>query len=195
MEAAFLYTLCDTVVRKNRPHLQSHPFYDGINISLSHPGFMYATDFSVETPALTTLEADGCQLARWYESIGNFSNYLKGRPQMKQLDISCSFSDPMNNAVPSDLISSVAHHKSSLKKLKFWIKLENLSDWAFLRESSLQDLRLEDYKFENVEQNEWIRQVMSNLPNSIEKLYLRGASLKGGQKKMQKFPTEPLKIE
>ena len=191
VDAVFLHDLCDTVVRKNRHHLESHPFYDAINLSL--PGSIYVTDFNFETPALIAVEADDYQLEP-FESVLNLSYYLKRRPRIEQLDISCPFYDPMHNIVLSELMSAVAHHKMSLKKLKFWIRLEALSDWVFLRESSLQDLRLEDNRCENVEENGWIRQVMSNLPNSVEKLYLRGALLKRGEEEQQSL-TEPLKIE
>ena len=93
----------------------------------------------------------------------------------------------------SQLIDSVACHGSSLKKLKLQLSIGNLTDWVFLRDSNIRDLRLVDYRTD-AKENEWIRLVMTNLPNSIEKLYLRGDLCEWVQKR-QKVWTQPFNIK
>ena len=93
----------------------------------------------------------------------------------------------------SHLIISVAYHGSSLKKLNLQISIENLTDWVFLRDSNIRDLRLVDYRTD-AKENEWIRLVMTNLPNSTEKLYLKGALCERVQKR-QKVWTQPFNIK
>ena len=181
MEAMFLLCLSDRIYLKNHRRIESHSFFDGSHMPLLHaPGAILMG----KTPALKALDADSHQLVLG-ENVVNLINYLNSRPFLEQLDISCE-------SVMPGLIESIARHGRSLKKLKLLTTLGNLSDWIFLRESSMRELRLEDTRT-TAEENEWIRLVMSNLPKSIEKFYLRGAVLKRGQKKKQISVTKPLK--
>ena len=191
-EARFLSLFSSLMaLSKMGDQLESHSFYD-----LSHPSLglqIKAADFMYETPALTAVDADANQLEQ-SGNVLNFITYLDHRPLLEQIDISCHYYDPEDGSVLSRLIPSIARHGRSLKKLKMLIKLESLSDWIFLRESSLRELHLEDYGT-TAGANEWIRQVMNNLPKTMEKLYLKGAMLQRGQKKKHNSVTEPLKKE
>ena len=196
MEAVFLYVMWEAIVPSNRRHLRSHAFYSISNVFTNIlpqvEELFPSLSFNFETPALKALQVDCCNL-QLPSRIASFISYLDSRLPLEELDITCHYNDPEDNSLLSILLLSVARHGGSLKKLRLWTWLENLSDWIFLRQSSLQDLRLVDRRME-AEENEWIRQVMANLPKSIEKLYLRGALLKREQKE-QKPLTEPLKIE
>ena len=191
IEALFLFGLAEAVVQNNRQHLRSHAFYDVSVVTVGAIRPWASSRF--ETPALLAVEAD-CHTLQLPIQIASFTNYLNSRPKLEQLDITCHYDDPEDNSLLSGLIHAVARHGRTLKNLKLWMKLGNIRDWILLRESSsLVDLRLEDCRMEEKE-NEWIRQVMANVPKSIEKIYLRGALLQWGRKK-RKPPTEPLKTE
>ena len=189
-EIVFLCNLFENVVKNNGPHLQSFSFYD-INM-ITFDCMVISSDFNHETPSLMSLEVDSFNLEMRAGVVG-FISCLKSRPSLERLDVSCPFYDSENSTVLSDLISSVARHGRSVKKLKLRIHLENLTDWNFLRDSNLQDLQLVDYR-KGDEENEWVRQVMSNVPKSIEKLYLRGALRKRGPN-YKPAVIEPLKME
>ena len=191
MESVFLYGVCQAIVESNRQHLRSQPFYDINNLAVGE--VMPLTFSGFKTPALMAVEAD-CYTLQLPTGIASFINYLNSRPPLQELDITCHYYDPADSSLLSGLIRAVARHGRSLKKLKLWARLGNLSDWNFLRESSLQELHLQDGRAEVVEENEWIRQVMTNLPKSIKKLYLRGAMLKREQQELRPL-TEPLKME
>ena len=188
LEPFFLFASSDTIVSRNRCHLRSHSFY---NVSTTSVDEMVASGFrDFQTPALKALKADWSNLDGPH-GIVSFIKYLNFRPLLEQLDITCYYNGPEDSLLLSALICSVARHRSKLKKLKLETRLGNLSDWSFLGQSGLQDLHLEDCRKEEVE-NEWIRQVMCNLPESIKKLYLNGALLQREQ--MQPiYQMQPLK--
>ena len=158
--AIFLGHLHEDVVANNGQHLQSYAFCDVRGIS--DGGSMFDPDVNYDTPVLVALEADSCSLEN-LSSVADFIRCLNSRPPLEQLDISCPFYDPENNTALSDLMDAIARHVNSLKKLKLKMRIENLTDWKLLRDLNLQDLRLVDDRTDEG-QNEWIRQVMSNVP-------------------------------
>ena len=190
VESIFLFSLHENIMKNNCQHLQSYPFH-GIRAMTAY-GLGFSSTIQYDTPVLLALEVDSSNLAT-YNDISAFVSCLNSRPALEQLDIPCPFYDPENTTVLSNLISSVTRHGVNLKKLKLELRLENVSDWNFLSQSNLRDLRLVDCRMDE-EKNEWILQVMSNVPKSIEKLYLRGALRMREYQKMQSV-TEPLKTE
>ena len=189
VEAIFLYSLHENIMKNNWQHLQSYPFRE-TNRSMGANGIIFWSDIIYDTPALITLAVDRSNLAE-VTHIFQFISCLNSRPRLEQLEISCAFYNPENNTVLLNLISSVARHGDNLKKLKLQLGLENVSDWKFLSLSNLRDLRMVDCRM-GEQKNEWIRQVMANVPKSIEKLYLRGALLRTVPKKSV---VGPLKTE
>ena len=116
-DAVFLQMLCETIVKSNCQHLQSCPFYDVIHVSVSRFALQPISEWNYDTPALIALQAKHFKLET-PTGVADFISCLNSRPPLEQLDICCSTYLPTDNMVYSDLVTSVAHHRMSLKRLR-----------------------------------------------------------------------------
>ena len=195
----FLRHVCKIVVKNNRKHLESHPFYDGyelkpysINLDAFHPEHF-------ETPALKSLQADASQLGATLFNVvfhmnWPFLEYLTSRPPLSQVEISYPLGNPINILLWVDVIEALGKHARSLKTWKMQADLLQTCNWSPMRNLNLVELSLEDLrkpKGQNagVNHNDWIPEVIMNLPGSIRRIYLKGAEgLKAKMKlKVQDF--------
>ena len=194
-EIQTLQHICDRVISNNRQHLQSHPFCDIFQVISEEELLLLGWDQQEsyygyhETPALKYLQANATSQLR--VRAGNFPggtnwkflDYFKSRPPLVQIEISYPTSDPATAFQWPQVIQALWKHAGSLKILKIQADLLQNVDWKLLRHSNLTDVRLEDMRGarrlgpKSVEKNHngWIHQVLLNLPETVRRIYLKGA--------------------
>ena len=114
-----------------------------------------------------------------------FLAFLVSRPPLDRVEMSHPVGTPLSIIVCQTTIMAIGTHHPSLKTLK--IQSDSLQlllekcDWSPIRNSTLVELRLEDLREpegqdpEEVNHIDWILEVIKNLPQSIRRIYLKGA--------------------
>ena len=201
-----MWHVCKLVVKNNRKHIESHPFYD---VYQSQPEALLNADVDAfrseyfPTPALKSLQADASQVGTSIYNIANmywpFLMYLVSRRTLDQIEISYPVDNPVSVILGAAVIIALCKVHQSLKTLKmrsdFLQIVQETCDWSPIRHSNLVELRLEDLREPKegqepgLDHSDWIPDVISSLPQSIRRIYLKGArGLKAKRKlKIQDF--------
>ena len=111
---------------------------------------------------------------------------MTSRPPLVQLEVIYPTDNAANVLLWRTFVKALAKHVPTLKKLTLKTIFFQGFDWSPMRYSKLTDLRLEDMRHvivndddeleEFPENNDWIRQLIRNLPETVRRIYLKGAA-------------------